>query len=55
MIWGRPSQRRTWPRQTFLSAVPKILFLLVLLVLGVYIPGPIDELIQEVAAAVVGS
>lgn len=55
MIWGRPSQRRTWPRQTFLSAVPKMLFLLVLLVLGVYIPSPINELLQQVAASVVAS
>lgn len=55
MIWGRPSQRRAWPRQTFLSAVPKMLFLLVLLVLGVYIPSPINELIQQVAASVVAS
>lgn len=55
MIWGRPSQRREWPRQTFLSAIPKMLFLLILVILGVYIPSPINQLIQEVAASVVGS
>jgi hydrogenase-4 component F len=55
MIWGEPSQRRTWPRQTFAAAVPKMLFLLVLVILGVYIPSTVNDLIQQVAASVEGS
>jgi hydrogenase-4 component F len=54
MIWGEPKQRRTWPRQTFLSSLPKMLFLAALLVLGVYIPPAVNELLQQVAASVEG-
>jgi hydrogenase-4 component F len=52
MIWGQPRQTRTWPRQTFWSASPKIFFLFVLIALGVYIPPVVNRLIQEVAASV---
>jgi len=52
MIWGEPKQVRAWPRQTFLSAVPKLFFLVALVVLGVYIPPVVNGLIQEVAASV---
>jgi hydrogenase-4 component F len=55
MIWGEPKQSRTWPRQTFLSALPKLMFVLVLVVLGVYIPAVVNDLIQRVAAYVGGS
>lgn len=54
MIWGEPKKNRTWPRQTFLSALPKMMFLCVLVVLGVYIPPGINDLIQQVAAYVGG-
>lgn len=54
MIWGEPKQVHDWPRQTFLSTAPKIAFLVVLLVLGVYIPSIVNELIQQVAASVAG-
>lgn len=54
MIWGEPKQNRTWPRQTFLSALPKLVFLLVLVVLGVYIPAVVNDLIQQAAAYVGG-
>ena len=50
MIWGEPRQSRTWPRQTFLSAAPKLFFLVALVVLGVYIPRVVNDLIQQVAA-----
>lgn len=49
MIWGEPKQARTWPRQTFISASPKIAFLTTLVVLGIYIPPSINALIKEVA------
>jgi hydrogenase-4 component F len=51
MIWGEPKQSRRWPRQTFISALPKMLFLLVLVALGVYIPQGLNNLIQQVAAS----
>jgi len=52
MIWGEPKQSRTWPRQTFLSVFPKMVFLVALIVLGVYIPPVVNGLIQAVAATV---
>jgi hydrogenase-4 component F len=52
MIWGQPRQSHAWPRQTFWSASPKMFFLFVLIVLGVYIPPIVNQLIQEVAASV---
>lgn len=55
MIWGESKVNRTWPRQTFLSAAPKLCFLLVLVVLGVYIPEAVNRLILQVAASVSGS
>jgi hydrogenase-4 component F len=55
MIWGEPHQRRLWQRQTLVAAAPKVLFLLVLIVLGVYIPRAVNDLIAEVAASVEGS
>ncbi|HVK75706.1 MAG TPA: proton-conducting transporter membrane subunit [Kofleriaceae bacterium] len=54
MIWGEPKQVHDWPRQTFLSTAPKVAFLIVLLVLGVYIPSIVNELIQHVAVSVEG-
>jgi hydrogenase-4 component F len=52
MIWGEPKQSRSWPRQTFVSAVPKIFFLAALVALGIYIPSGVSRLIQQVAASV---
>ncbi len=54
MIWGEPKQQHTWPRQTFLSASPKIVFLATLVVLGIYIPPAVNELILQVAASLEG-
>jgi hydrogenase-4 component F len=51
MIWGQPPEQHDWPRQTFLSASPKIAFLVALLVLGIYIPPVINDLIQQVAGS----
>ncbi len=49
MIWGEPRHARDWPRQTLLSVAPKMFFLVVLVVLGVYIPRVANDLIQQVA------
>ncbi len=54
MIWGEPKQSGTWPRQTFLSVVPKLFFLVALVVLGIYIPPVVNRLLQQVAASVEG-
>ena len=54
MIWGEPKQSCSWPRQTFLSAVPKTFFLAALVALGIYIPPVVNTLIQEVALSVEG-
>jgi hydrogenase-4 component F len=54
MIWGEPKQTRSWPRQTLLSAMPKIFFLLALVALGIYIPPAVNGLIQQVAASLEG-
>ncbi len=54
MIWGEPKQKSTWPRQTFLSAFPKMVFLAALIVLGIYIPPVVNDLLQRVATSVEG-
>ena len=51
MIWGEPHEEHVWPRQTFLSVAPKVVFFLALVVLGVYVPPAVNRLIQEVAAS----
>ncbi len=49
MIWGAAKEKHDWPRQTLLSATPKIVFLAALVLLGVYIPAPVNRIIQQVA------
>lgn len=51
MIWGEPKEPRSWPRQTLLSATPKLAFLAALVVLGIYIPPGVNALLAEVAAS----
>jgi hydrogenase-4 component F len=52
MIWGEPMEKHAWARQTFLSASPKIAFLVALIVLGLYIPPAVNRLLQRVATSV---
>ncbi len=54
MIWGEPKQERTWPRQSATSALHKLFFLIALLVLGIYIPPQLGELMASVAAMLEG-
>jgi hydrogenase-4 component F len=49
MIWGEPKQARTWPRQRATAALHKLIFLVLLLVLGIYIPPQINSLMTHVA------
>lgn len=55
MIWGEPKQARTWPAQRVTGALHKLIFLGVLLVLGIYIPPPINALLEQVARMLEGS
>ncbi len=54
MIWGEAEEQHSWPRQTFLSASPKIAFLVALVVLGLYVPPVVGDLIRQVAVSVEG-
>jgi hydrogenase-4 component F len=54
MLWG-PSQRQGPPvRETWVTALPKLGFVLVLVLLGVYTPAPISALLQQVAQSIGG-
>jgi hydrogenase-4 component F len=54
MVWGVPKQVHVWQKQTFLAASPKIAFLIVLVILGVYIPPALSGLLEQVAASLEG-
>ena len=54
MIWGPPKQPHTWPKQTLPAALPKLSFLIALVVLGIYIPPAVNELLQQVARSLEG-
>lgn len=54
MIWGAPTRQRSWPRQALPVALPKLGFLVALVVLGVYIPPPINSLLTQVAVCLEG-
>jgi hydrogenase-4 component F len=54
MIWGEPKQARTWPPQRLGGALHKLIFLVLLLVLGIYIPPQINALITDVAHSLEG-
>jgi len=54
MIWGEPKQARTWPEQRITAGLHKLIFLVMLLVLGIYIPPQINSLITHVAQSLEG-
>ena len=54
MIWG-PSDRQGPPiNETWVTALPKLGFVLVLILLGVYTPAPISQLLLQVAQSIGG-
>ncbi len=55
MIWGEPKQARTWPQQRATEALHKLIFLVLLLVLGIYIPPQINALMTHVAHSLEGT
>jgi hydrogenase-4 component F len=54
MIWGRPEQHRPTVREGWLTALPKLGFVAVLVLLGVYTPTPIAQLLMQVAQSIGG-
>jgi len=54
MIWGEPKRHVTWPRQTALSAAPKLVFLIALVAMGLYMPPSVNALFRQVAASLGG-
>lgn len=52
MIWGTPLREVHWPRQSFLSASPKLAFLLALVAMGLYMPAGVSGIFRAVAASV---
>jgi hydrogenase-4 component F len=54
MIWGPPKEKHEWPRQTLPAALPKLTFLVALVVLGIYIPPAFNALLQQVAVSLEG-
>lgn len=54
MIWGASKEKHDWPRQTLPAALPKLTFLVALVVLGIYIPPAFNALLQQVATSLEG-
>lgn len=54
MIWGEPKQVRTWPQQRVTAVLHKLIFLVLLLILGIYIPPQLNTLMTHVAHSLEG-
>ncbi|WP_395701199.1 complex I subunit 5 family protein [Aquabacterium sp.] len=54
MLWNPPGQHRPPVRETWVTALPKLGFVTVLVLLGVYTPAPISELLLQVAQSIGG-
>ena len=54
MLWGQPERHRPPVREPWVTALPKLGFVLVLVLLGVYTPAPINALLLQVAASMGG-
>ena len=54
MLWGQPEQHRPPVRESWVTALPKLGFVLALVLLGVYTPAPIHALLQQVARSIGG-
>jgi hydrogenase-4 component F len=52
MIWGAPKKEVHWPRQSFVSAAPKLAFLVALVAMGIYMPVTVNVLFRAVAASI---
>lgn len=54
MLWGQPEQHRPPVREPWVTALPKLGFVLALVLLGVYVPAPVNELLIRVAQSIGG-
>lgn len=54
MLWGQPEQHRPPVREAGVAALPKLGFVLMLVLLGVYTPEPLARLLQAVAQSIGG-
>lgn len=54
MIWGSPTASEPAPRPRLLITLPKVLFLVALVSMGLYLPPPLTALFRRVAAYVGG-
>lgn len=54
MLWGEPEQHRPPVRETVVTALPKLGFVTVLVMLGVYTPEPLAQLLRAVARSIGG-
>jgi hydrogenase-4 component F len=54
MIWGPSDHAGPQVRETWVTAVPKLGFVVVLVLLGVYTPAPISALLGQVAQSIGG-
>jgi hydrogenase-4 component F len=54
MIWGPSEHQGPKVTETWVTAVPKLGFVVVLVLLGVYTPAPISALLVQVAQSIGG-
>ncbi len=54
MLWNPPAQHLPPVRETWVTALPKLGFVTVLVLLGVYTPAPISDLLVQVAQSIGG-
>ena len=50
MIWGEPKQKADWGRQPVITILPKMVFLIALVAMGIYLPASVNRLFRQVAA-----
>jgi hydrogenase-4 component F len=50
MIWGEPKKPANWGSQPIATILPKLVFLVALIAMGLYLPAPINRLFMQVAA-----
>ncbi len=49
MIWGASRKRAEWRAQRFAESIPKLMLLVFLVAMGLFLPGPVNALFQQVA------
>jgi hydrogenase-4 component F len=54
MLWGAPKVRVTAPAQSWITLLPKLGFVAVLVMLGTYTPDLFTELLRAVAVSLGG-